>query len=256
MLPLAEVRRPYQGLMQVLSFNRRKYATSLLFVLAGAIVLVIQGTHGPIAWFVLAVLAVTLWWTLASIAASHYVYDRSALWRWSWIDGLLDAAPTRWLHVHAGLDESTPALRRLFPPVSACVLDVYDERAMSEPSIALARSGRASGSTASFRHLPLRDADCDAAFLILSAHELRSASDRAVLFAEIARVLSPGGAVILVEHLRDLSNFVVYGPGALHFLSRQSWLDAAHGAGLELAHERRINAFVTAFVFAKSGRAD
>jgi hypothetical protein len=78
---------------------------------------------------------------------------------------------------------------------------------------------------------------------------LRAGVDRAAFFAEIRRVLEPAAPVVLVEHLRDLQNLIAYGPGALHFLSRRAWLEAAESAGFVLRKERRINALVRAFVF-------
>jgi ubiquinone/menaquinone biosynthesis C-methylase UbiE len=91
-------------------------------------------------------------------------------------------------------------------------------------------------------------------FLIFAAHELRRAKDREQLFEECARVLRPGGRLILVEHLRDAANTAVFGPGAWHFLPRAEWLRLAAHAGLRPEAERRIAGLVTALAFTR-GRA-
>lgn len=55
---------------------------------------------------------------------------------------------------------------------------------------------------ADFRHLPVPTGTIDAALLLLSAHELRTDETRGAPFAELRRVLGPGGRVVVAEHLR------------------------------------------------------
>ncbi len=92
--------------------------------------------------------------------------------------------------------------------------------------------------------LPLPDASMDAVFLFFAAHELRGPVSREQLFGEVARVLVPGGRLILAEHPRDVANLTVFGPGSFHFLPRREWLRLAFQSGLKIVHELRITPFV------------
>ncbi len=53
---------------------------------------------------------------------------------------------------------------------------------------------------------------------------------------------------MLVEHLRDLPNLIVFGPGALHFLTESSWRDAIAASGLRLTERFRVTPFVNVFM--------
>ena len=83
--------------------------------------------------------------------------------------------------------------------------------------------------------------------LYFAAHELRRADAREAFFRELARVVAPGGSVLLVEHLRDLANAAAFGPGALHFLPRNEWLRLAALSRLRVSRETKLTPFVSAF---------
>jgi SAM-dependent methyltransferase len=199
--------------------------------------------------------SVATFWLGASLIVSHVVYDRSPLRRWTWIEGALGFTPGHWVNLHAGLDESTPALRRLFPASSSRVLDFFDAGEMTERSIRRARQrarNEIPAEPADFRYLPLGDASVDAAMLLVSAHELRTRHSRIAFFKEIARALAPGAKIILAEHLRDWKNFIAFGPGFLHFFSRREWRETAAAAGLSVEREFSITPFIGVFVLRRS----
>jgi SAM-dependent methyltransferase len=122
---------------------------------------------------------------------------------------------------------------------------------MTEPSIAVARQlarNAVPAEPADYRHLPLPKGTIDAALLLLSAHELRSEAARSALFAELRRVLGPGGRVVVAEHLRDWTNFLAFGPGFLHFHSRRTWLRCFSRHRFDVHREFSITPFVRIFV--------
>lgn len=71
--------------------------------------------------------------------------------------------------------------------------------------------------------VPLDDASCDAVVVGFGIHELPTGGPRERLFDEARRVLRPGGKLLLFEHLVDLENFVIFGPGIGHWPRRQQW---------------------------------
>lgn len=236
-------RTPYQGALQILRFNRRFYAV------AAALLLAMPLAPAAVRWAVLP----AIFWSAASLAVSHYVYDRYPLYRLAWLPRNLSARPRRWLHLHAGLDEIGDMLPSVFPAAGGCIGDFFDPAEMTEPSIHAARSLTASHAPrVDWRRLPFADAAFDAVLLIFAAHELRRAASRDGLFIEAARVLEPGGELVLVEHLRDWPNFLAFGPGFLHFFPARAWRRSAAAAGLTLHRSESLTPFVKLFVFGRN----
>jgi ubiquinone/menaquinone biosynthesis C-methylase UbiE len=99
----------------------------------------------------------------------------------------------------------------------------------------------------SWRKLPAAEQTFDAVFLIFVAHEFRIAEVRHQFLSEVARILKPGGSLVMVEHLRDVPNFLAFGPGFLHFHSRQSWTRAFRAAHLTVQSEQTVTPFVHVF---------
>ncbi len=120
---------------------------------------------------------------------------------------------------------------------------------MTEPSILRARQlAESRAAAARSDALPVEDGWADAVLLIFTAHEIRTRDSRVRFLAEVRRVLAPHGTVVLMEHLRDASNFAVFGPGFLHFLSAAEWRQNIAAAGLRVCEEFALNPFVRVFL--------
>ena len=246
-------RGPYQGVLQILQFNRRMYLIATPGILAAALAWPFLPTPGRIA--LLSGVVPGLFWVASSLLVSHYIYDRFPLYDFRWIVPLLTRVPRRWINIHSGWDETSGLLATILPAECNQVVDIFDPCTMTEISIRQAQlvnqkavpaiSGR-------YDRLPF-DADVfDSAFAIFTAHELRRHVQRVDLFREIVRVLIPGGELVLMEHARDWKNFLAFGPGFLHFFSQKEWRNAASEAGFMVRTELAMTPFVHVYVLRKN----
>lgn len=243
-------RSPYQGVAQIFKYNRPFY----LWTAASTVAAIVVSLYVPpeLRILILAATGCAVFWICSSLAVSHYVYDRSGLYRLGWLPGCLSRTPKRWINIHAGIDENSVAIWEMFPGSEGDIIDIYDPSEMTEPSIKRAR--RIAGVVALSRErqrLPDEGEEFDAAFLIFSAHELRRHEGRVRLLRQLAPVLRAEGEVVLVEHLRDWANFLAFGPGFLHFFSARTWQRAAKAADMPIRLQRGITPFVRVFVLQK-----
>jgi len=248
-------RGQFDGVLQIVRYNWTLYIVAVL--VSTLVVFLVDVVHPPAALAGLLILGALapVFWLALSLAVSHYVYDRSDLYRWEWIRDRVAPSPQHVVNIHAGLDETSPALQEMYPAAEVTILDIYDPAEMPEPSIARAR--REARSThasvkADFRRLPLETASADLVTVIFVAHELRRAASKEAFFREAWRVLPPGGRLLLVEHLRDGWNLAAFGPGAFHFYPRHEWLRVAGATGFQLGEEFSRTLFVRAFVFVRA----
>ena len=146
-------------------------------------------------------------------------------------------------------------LAEILPAEEKQVVDIFDPHVMSEVSIQQARlvsRGALPGVAGRYDRLPFDAGRFDAAFTIFAAHELRRHEQRVELFREIARILTPEGEALLMEHMRDWRNLLAFGPGFLHFFSGKEWRDVASEGGFRVRTERAMTPFVRVFVLRKN----
>jgi SAM-dependent methyltransferase len=86
--------------------------------------------------------------------------------------------------------------------------------------------------------VPLPTASCDAVVLGFGIHELPPGGPRERIFDEARRLVRPGGKLLLFEHLVDLENFAIFGPGIDHWPRRHDWRALLAARFPTVTHER------------------
>lgn len=248
------LRKPFQGVWNIIRFNRQFYLLTALLV--AALSLSIRYLGYPLQTLIFYLLCLITVLTLMSLLVSLYIYDLSDLYTLNWLDSLDINRAATVVNINAGFDESSSLLQLKYPSASLIVFDFYDPLKHTEISIKRARkaypafSGTIKIKTSA---IPLPDRYADVVFLIFAAHEIRNKAERNLFFKELNRVLKPGGKVVLLEHLRDVSNFMAYNLGFFHFMSKRSWLDSFHNAGFRNTDEVKLNRFISNFILNKDG---
>lgn len=242
------VRKPFQGVGNILRFNRHMFLVAFLAIAAlfTTGIIIGGGWRYMLQWLSLFLLLTVI----TSLFVSWHVYDRSALYDLRWLDPWFRQPPQSIVTVHAGFDESSALLAHKFPAAEIFALDFYDPLKHTERSIALARRHNVPFPRTiaiSTDAVPLHPNSIDCIVAFLSAHEIRDDAERVRFFRQLARALHPGGQLIVVEHLRDLPNFLAYNIGFLHFLSERTWRRTFNAAGLQWKESKKHTAFITAF---------
>jgi hypothetical protein len=247
----ARARGKWQGMLTILQFNWPFYVGGMLVMILSATGLFLLPQLELRIAIGLA-FAGASYFVAGSLAISHFIYDRSDLYRWHWLERVLSG---RQIHdaifCHSGFDETSSALRSLLAGVSWQLLDHFDQDIMTEPSIRRARvmfPPTPGTQAARYDAWPLPAASADVVFGLLAIHELRSEKERRRWFAEARRCLHDSGLVVLVEHVRDAANLLAFGPGFLHFHSPLSWRRCWESAGFRCQDEFRVTPFVRIFL--------
>ncbi|HEU5052827.1 MAG TPA: methyltransferase domain-containing protein [Hanamia sp.] len=250
------MRKPYQGMLNVIRFNWPYYILSVIFILT-ALVIAFR-LQQELRRVVIAVVLLVALLNIISLFVSWFIYDHSSLYRLTWLDQVEIEREANIININAGFDETSVLLKNKFPGANLTVLDFYDPAKHTEVSIK--RAGKAyppypnTQKTGTDR-LPCRNDSVDNVFVIFSAHEIRDDEERVTFFKEISRVLTAEGQVIVTEHLRDAANFFAYNIGFLHFHSKKTWLKTFDAAGLKVTAEIKITPFITTFILNKNGTA-
>lgn len=242
-------RRNFQGVINILSFNRHYYVGGII-VLA-----LIIGSRfifdWPERWFWLVILAF-IYGLIMPLVVSAYVYDLSGFYRFDWLKEMKieDASGKFNLNINAGFDETSFIIADILPQSELQVYDFYNAKQHTEPAIVRARkvsmfypNTRQINTNA----IPLNDNSADNIFLISAVHEIRSHDEKVQFLKECRRVCKPNGKLIIVEHLRDLPNFIAFTIGFTHFFSRVTWKKAVEEAGFTSFNETKFTPFMSIF---------
>ena len=237
----------------VVWFNYPTYLAALGVVVAGAAAVLVRLLPAPFDMVLLVGVVIAAWWLIASILAAAWVFTFSGATQWTWVPGALGGRPTVWTNITSGFDDTTARLRAALAHTHGNAIDAFDGQGQHDGTLQRARRRFPPPGLPVTPGQPLQIAERsqDAVFLLMAAHELDPTTARPWLFAEVARILSAGGRLLIVEFPFGSLNGYVFGPGALHFESPETWAGAAGHAGLRAVSERRVALFARAFVFEK-----
>lgn len=251
---MERLRKTGQGVGNIIRFNWHFYALALALLLG---LTALRPSLSP-GWAagagaLMALVGLT---TVVSLLVSFYVYDVSQLYTLNWLPDLAGTKSAQLVNIHAGFDETSALLARRFPKAALTVLDFYDPNLHTEVAIRRARAAYPpypGTQRVTATRLPLAPGGAERVFLFMAAHEIRQPAQRAAFLGEVRRLLAPDGQAVVVEHLRDLPNFLAYTIGVLHFYSSSEWRRVFRAAGLAVAHEEKITPFVSAFTLIRDG---
>ena len=232
--------------------NRREYTVIGIAIIAQ----LLFPTSIKIIIFPILILAVLN--VIISLIASWYIYDYSGLYTLNWLDNLNIGSNKQLVNINAGFDETSHLLKEKYADCNLLVFDFYDPSKHTEISIERARKAYPAypgTEIITTNHIRLKENSIDYVFLVLAAHEIRNNEERIMFFSQLKKILSVTGKIIIVEHQRDMYNFMAYNFGFFHFFSTSTWKKTFKAAGLTEDKEFKITPFISAFVLAKNGAA-
>lgn len=246
---IMEERRPFQGVLNILSFNRHFYAIGLAMLGAVTAYYILVGLPPVAFWIIVAAFAYGL---LMPLIVSAYVYDFSGYYQFHWLDKVIPDAEDikQVVNINAGFDETSFIINRRLPHADLRVFDFYDAQHHTEPAIVRARKVSLvypNTEVISSGYIPLEDQSVDVVFLLSAVHEIRSNTEKVFFLKECYRICRPGGRVIMVEHLRDFPNFLAFSVGFTHFFSKAVWKRCFERAGFPSFREVKFTPFMSVF---------
>ena len=242
-------RRNFQGVLNILSFNRHFYVfglTTLALIIGSKFVF---NWHDYLYWSVILAFSYGL---IMPLIVSAYVYDFSGFYDFDWLKkmNIEDSEDKLNLNINAGFDETSYIIKKILPQSDLQVYDFYNAKQHTEPAIIRARKvslGYPNTKQISSNLIPLKDNSVDNIFLLSAIHEIREQDEKVQFLKECRRVCKPNGNVIMVEHLRDFPNFLAFTIGFTHFFSRATWRKAFKESGFSVFKETKFTPFMSIF---------
>ena len=242
-------RRNFQGVLNILSFNRHFYVFGFLALLLILGSKFIYNWHNGLFWMV--ILAI-IYGLLMPLFVSAYVYDLSGFYTFHWLKKMKieDTNDKFNLNINAGFDETSFIIQSILPNSKLQVYDFYNAKQHTEPAIVRARKVSwfyPNTQKINSNSIPLIDNSVDTIFLLSAVHEIRLHDEKVQFLKECRRVCKPNGRIIMVEHLRDFPNFMAFTIGFTHFFSRETWKKAFDEAGFTTFNETKFTPFMSIF---------
>jgi SAM-dependent methyltransferase len=242
-------RRRFQGVLNILSFNRHFYIFGIISLLLIIGCQYIFNWSDTIFWIVICGFMYGL---VMPLLVSAYVYDFSGFYDFDWLRKMKisDNEGSLNLNINAGFDETSYIIKKVLPQSDLQVLDFYNEKQHTEPAIVRARKVSLTYPNTkqiNSSSIPLEDSSVDNIFLLSAVHEIRKQEEKVLFLRECHRVCKPNGNIIMVEHLRDFPNFIAFTIGFTHFFSKSTWIKSFEEAGFTSIRETKFTPFMSIF---------
>lgn len=242
-------RRKFQGVLNILSFNRHFYIFGLVALILLVTSHLIFNWSNLLYWITVFAF---LYGLIMPLIISAYVYDFSGYYNFNWLKSynIADSNANQILNINAGFDETSFIIKNQFPQSDLKVFDFYDAEQHTEPAIIRARKVSLiypNTQQIASNSIPLKDSSVDIIFLLSAVHEIRSQEEKVQFLKECHRLCKPNGKVIMVEHLRDFPNFLAFSIGFTHFFSKKVWQQAFKKAGFSAFAETKFTPFMSIF---------
>jgi len=243
-------RRKFQGVLNILSFNRHFYIIGIGILALIIISHQILGWSDILFWIIVAAFIYGL---VMPLIVSAYVYDFSGYYHFKWLkDCSIDKSNVKQiLNINAGFDETSFIIKNNFPNANLKVFDFYDADRHTEPAIIRARKVSLvypDTQQMQSNSIAMNDDSVDLIFLLSAVHEIRSNEEKIQFLKECYRVCKPKGEIIMVEHLRDFPNFLAFSVGFTHFFSKKVWRNAFKASGFKTFEEVKFTPFMSIFI--------
>ena len=242
-------RKKFQGVLNILSFNRHFYVFGLIALTLIILSYLIFNWSVLLFWIIISAF---LYGLIMPLIVSAYVYDFSGYYTFNWLNNfkLTDSKDKQILNINAGFDETSFLIKKHFPQSELKVFDFYNSEKHTEPAIIRARKvSLVYPNTQQIisSNIPLKDNSVDLIFLLSAAHEIRTQDEKIKFLKECRRVCKSNANIIMIEHLRDFPNFIAFSIGFTHFFSKKTWISALKKAGFEKLTERKFTPFMSIF---------
>jgi hypothetical protein len=244
------------GVGNIIRFNWHFYVLAVVVIL-----LLLVGSNflsSYVAYVAQIVATLVLISMLISLSVSAYVYDFSDLYSFHWLNTNGVVPRKQLVNIHAGFDETSHLLAKIYPTATLAVFDFYNPNKHTEISIERARKayppfpGTVKIST---DQIPLAEKSAETILLTLAAHEIRNHDERTEFLKNLGKALQADGQLVVTEHLRDLNNFLAFNIGFMHFHSRKTWVKNFKEAGLKVISESKHTPFISVFILQPNGTA-
>ncbi|MCU7616815.1 class I SAM-dependent methyltransferase [Chryseobacterium sp. PBS4-4] len=243
-------RRKFQGVLNILSFNRHFYFFGI-GILALIIISYKLFEWSDILFWI--IIISFLYGLIMPLIVSAYVYDFSGYYNFDWLQKCsIDHSNIKQvININAGFDETSFIIKNNFPNADLKVFDFYDSERHTEPAIIRARKvSLVYPNTQQIKSdsIEMNDDSVDLIFLLSAVHEIRSNNEKIQFLKECHRVCKPNGKVIMVEHLRDFPNFLAFSVGFTHFFPKKIWRNAFENSGFKTFEEIKFTPFMSIFI--------